>query len=77
MLYFVASKAYTDIPDAPPEPSLPPKQQQPGLNSGSSYNASLVALVPSELLHPLLPQDPLPCWIACSPRMPPAPLPAA
>jgi hypothetical protein len=49
VLYYVASKAYQDIPETPPAPSMPSQQPLSSLNnSSSSYNLSLVPLVPSE-----------------------------
>jgi hypothetical protein len=47
MLYFIASKEYTDIPDAPPAPSQPASQPQTPSSASTGYNASAVALVPS------------------------------
>lgn len=47
MLYFIASKEYTDIPDAPPAPSLPASQPLAPSSANTGYNASAVALVPS------------------------------
>ena len=48
VLYYVASKAYQEIPDTPPAPDLPAQQPLAALNSSSpSYNLSM-PLVPSE-----------------------------